>query len=201
MATAISFDRTAAVTTTTVNDSLESSAVTFSNPSPNVTDAEYRLFLDNLTIDNTVVPAGPTWATDTITGSPGDFSQVREGDVISSATGWVSSQTVLSVAADGSTVTASAANDSAVNSGAEAITFTPGNIDSTLFFLKPSFSFKNNIVTVTVQVSVFDGNQVAEGSTADDSDDVTFSDGVQSTLGSFNINLDEFYSNARIART
>ena len=154
-----------------------------------------RVFLSGVTVDGIVVPAGPTWATDTITGNPGDFSNVRVGDEISSATGWVSSQTVLSVSTDGSTVTASASNDSVVNSGSEAITFAPASaVNITLYIIRVTHTDPARSLVANVEIATFDGKLAGNNT-----DDESFANG---TLQSGNtiptFDMATFYANCRI---
>lgn len=162
---------------------------------------ELRVYVDNLTIDNQVIAADPgiSWTGAIITGPAGTFDNVREGDVISSSTGWVSSQTVSAVSVDGSQVTASASAD--VDTNNEELTFTPGNIDSTLYILRLNHSTSGSILNVTPVISCLDGSGVADGSVLDDDDEVTFTDGTQKTLAGVAINLDSYLTQARVART
>ena len=162
---------------------------------------ELRVFVDDLTIDNQVIAADPgiSWTGAVITGPAGTFDNVREGDVISSSTGWVSSQLVTAVNVDGSQVTASASADADGNN--EEITFTASDIDSTVYFLRLNHSTTGSILNVTPVISCLDGAAVADGSVDDGSDEVVFTDGTQKTLAGVAINLDQFLTNARVART
>lgn len=195
MPISLNFTRPALATTVANTEDID-----FSTPTIVGDAIEMRVYLDNLTIDNTVVPAavGISWVGTAITGTAGDFSDVRVGDVISSATGWVSSQLVTAVAVDGSSVTASAIAD--VDTNNEILTFTPGDIDSSLYFIRLNHSISGSSVVVTPTISCLDGTLVADGAVDDGDDEVTYGDGAVKTLNSFTINLDPYLTNARVAR-
>lgn len=196
MPIAIAFDRPKASATLTVNETIEVGTPTVAS-----NYIELRVFLDNLTVDNQVIAADPgiSWTGAVITGPAGTFDDVREGDVISSSTGWVSGQLVSSVSADGSTVTASASAD--VDTNNEELTFTPGAIDSTLYYIRLNHSTTGNTLQVSPVISCLDGSGVADGATDDGSDEVDFDAGTKKSLPSVNINLDGFLTQARVART
>lgn len=193
---AISFDRPKATSTLTVNETIDVATPTVAS-----NYVELRVFLDDLSVDNQVIAADPgiSWTGSVITGPAGTFDDVREGDVISSSSGWVSGQLVSSVSTDGSTVTASASAD--VDTNNEELTFTPGTIDSTLYYIRLNHSTSGNTLTVVPVISCLDGAGVADGATDDGSDEIDFDAGSKKTLPSVNINLDSFLTNARVART
>lgn len=196
MTISIAFNRPKATATNNVNETIDvGTAIATSDY------VELRVFLDGITVDNTVVTADPgiSWTGATITGPAGTFSDVRVGDVISSSTGFVSSQVVNAINVDGSQVTASASAD--VDTNNEELTFTPGTIDSTLYYIRLAHTTSGNTLSVVPTISCFDGTLVEDGSTDDGSDDVTFAQGTQKTLNGVTLNLDTFLTNARVART
>lgn len=211
MAISISLDRPAAALTNNVIESIEVGTATASG-----TDVDLRVFLDNLTIDTESIAdlslatgADITYAStgNTITtGVAGTFDNVRVGDVVSATvnTGDFSGQTVELISVDGLTLTLSANPDAQVGSqsAGETLVFTPGDIDSTLYFIKFTHTISGNNLVITPKVSCFDGSLVAEGvagGTAD-SDEVVFADGSVKTLPVITINLDAYLTGARVAR-
>lgn len=174
-------------------------------------EVELRVFLDGITIDTeaivdlSIAPITWTAAGTQITGIAGSFSNVREGDLITSTNGtdFASTQAVTAVAADGSTVDFAPAADGDGDSGqgAATLTFTPGDIDATLYYIRLKHTVAGSVLSVTPRISCMDGTGAIEGGTADDSDDVVFADGTIKNYAASTINLDAFLSNARIART
>lgn len=165
---------------------------------------ELRVFLDNLTIDNTVIAATTdiSWVGTTITSVNNDeFAAVRPGDVVSSTTGFVSSQIVSAVSVDGTTITLATAAD--VDTNNEELTFTPGDIDSTVYFVRLAHNTSGSNLIITPSISTLSGTQVQDGAVDDGSDAevVTYADGSVKTFPTASVNLDTFYTNARIART
>lgn len=206
MPVSISFPRPKATLTNTVNENVE-----FDTPTIVGDAIELRVFLDNLTIDVlnivdlSVAPITWTAAGTSLTGIAGSFSDVRIGDVITSTSGtdFASSQTVASVSVDGSTLTFAPAADGNADSGqaGSTLTFTPGDIDSTLYYIRLTHSTSGNNLTITPSISCFDGSLVADGAVNDGSDEVTYDDGVTfKTLPAFNINLDSYLTAARVAK-
>ncbi len=196
MTIALNFDRPKLDTTTAVMETLTPGTVA------TVSDSfEVRVYLAGVTIDNEVVAADPgiSWAGTTITGPAGTFDNVRAGDVVSSSTGFVSSQAVTIVSADGSTVTVDAIAD--VDTNNEILTFTPGDIDATVYYLKLDHVLSGSTLVLTPKISKFDGTLVADGATDDGSDDVVYADGSEQSLQSITFNLDTYLSNARVSRT
>ena len=206
MPIAVSINRPKLATTTTLNENIDF------DPAVLVSDEiEIRVFLDNITIDPLAIvdlSVDPiTWAAagTTITGVAGSFSSVKEGDVITSTSGtdFANTQTVSSVNVDGSIVTFAPAADGNTDSGngASTLTITPGDLDTTLYYVRLKNAVSGTNLTVTPRISCFDGTLVAEGGTADDSDDVVFADGTIKNLTPSVINLDTYLTNARVART
>ena len=196
MTIALNFDRPKLDTTTAVMETLTPDTVA------TVSDSfELRVYLSAVTIDNVVIAADPgiSWATTTITGPAGTFDNVREGDVVSSATGFVSSQVVSTVSLDGSTVTVDVAAD--VDTNNEILTFTPGTLDATVYYIKLDHILSGSTLVLTPKISKFDGTLVADGATDDGSDDVVYADGSEQVLQSITFNLDSYLSNARVSRT
>lgn len=196
MPIAIAIERQKLDTTLTVNENID-----VGTPDVSGDNIELRVFLDDVLIDNVVIAADPgiSWSGTSITGTAGDFSSVRAGDVLSSSTGWVSGQIVDSVATDGSSVTMATAAD--VDTNNEELTFTPGTIDSTLYYIRLNNVISGQSLTVTPSISVFTGSKVSDGAVNDGSDEVTYDDGGISNLAVTTINLDNFLTNARVSRT
>lgn len=201
MAIAISLDRPVLTATNTVNENIEvGTAVASGN------DIDFKVFLDDLTIPDEVIAASAdiNWVGTAITATGaavGAFANVKVGDVVSSATGHTSSQTVT-VVTDSSNLIISAIADA--DGGNEQLTFqagSTGDLDSTLYHVKLTHSVSGSILTVVPRIYCHDGSNVFEGSSADNSDDVLFSDGTAKTLPAVTINLDDFLTNARVPRT
>ena len=197
MTVALNIDRPKLDTTTVVAETLTPGTVA------TVSDSfELRVYLAGVTIDNTVVAADPSisWTGTTLTGPADTFDGVRAGDVISSSgSGWTSSQIVQTVSADGTTATTDVAADN--NGNNETLTFTPGNIDATLYYVKLDHVLAGNVLTLTPKIASFDGTLVADGATDDGDDNLTYSDGTEKSLSPITFNLDSFLSSARVART
>ena len=196
MTVALNIDRPKLATTTVVAETLTPGTVA------NVSDSfELRVYLAGVTIDNTVIAASPgiSWTGSVITGPADTFNAVRPGDVVSAATGFTSSQIVSTVSADGSTVTTDVVADADTNN--EILTFTPGDIDATVYYIKLDHTLSGNVLTLTPKVASFDGTLVADGATNDGDDNLTYSDGTEKVLPALTYNLDTFLSNARVART
>ena len=199
MAISVNFDRPKLDTTTAVAESLDVGTVTSIVGPPEA--FEVRVFLDDIAIDPQTVAADPgiSWAATTITGPGGTFNNVRPGDVVSSATGFVSGQIVQTVSTDGTTVTTDVAAD--VDTNNELLTFTPGTLDATVYYLRLEHAISGTTLRITPKISLFDGTLVEDGTTNDGSDDVTYDDGSITSLSPITINLDTYLTNARQART
>ena len=201
MAIAITLDRPVLSATNQVMENIEVGTAVAAG-----TDIDFRVFVDDLTIPDTVIAASAdiNWVGTAITATGaavGAFADVKVGDVISSSSGWVSSQTVLTVT-DSSNLVASAPAD--VDTGNEQLTFqagSTGDLDASLYHVKLAHSLDGSILTVVPTVSCHDGTLVFEGASANNSDEAAYADGTVKTLPAITINLDTWLTNARVPRT
>ena len=201
MAIAITLDRPVLTATSQVMENIEVGTAVAAG-----TDIDFRVFVDDLTIPDTVVAASAdiAWVGTAITATGaavGAFADVKVGDVISSATGWTSSQTVT-VKTDDSNLVASAVADTDTNN--EILTFqagSTGDLDASLYHVKLTHSLSGSILTIVPTFSCHDGTLVFEGTTANNSDEAAYADGSVKTLPAITINLDSYLTNARVPRT
>ena len=211
MPISFSFERPAASQTNTFMDDFDIGFPAVQPPADDLTAFEARVVITGLVIDTeaivdlSVSPITYASGGTVITGIAGDFSSVREGDVITSTSGtdFASGQAVVSVATDGSSVTFAPVSDGNTDSGSGAatLTFTPPAVDATAYIVRFKHTVSGNSVTVVPTIYCMDGTQVKEGSVVDGDDNAVIGDAATTkTLPSFTINLDSYLTNARVAR-
>lgn len=126
---------------------------------------------------------------------------IRVGDVISGANSPYSGTayiTDISVVGTAVTVTVS---EAATVSGTESLTFTAGQIDSTLYILELDHVASGSNLQVRPALYTFDGTKVLDAN-RDGDDDALVTDAVgKANLALQSINVDSFLLNARLQRT
>lgn len=189
----------------------ETVTIDFEPPAVNGDDIEIRFFLDNIVIDPITITdlsiAPITWTTGgtSITGDVDSFINVRIGDIITSTSGtdFASGQIVTDVSSTFNSVTVDQPIDGDTDSGqaGSSITFDAGTLDTTLYILKLTHQTSGSRLNIRPTVSLFGGFQAQEGTTDDDTDNLTFDDGRQRKLATLKFDLDKFLTNARVSRT
>ena len=202
-------ERQLATTTETLSETIDA---TLSNNGDD--EFELRVFFQALTPDpqdiQDLAANNITWtaASDTISGNVNSFTNVRIGDAVTSTSGtdFASSQIVTAIAGDFSSITVSPNTDGATDSGqaGSTITFTAGDIDSTLAIFKIKRIINNTTLRFVVTGVSFDGTNVQEGLIDDNSDNATFADGAEITELSaaqpIILQLEQYLTNARIEK-
>lgn len=198
MAIAIAFNRPKLNTTLTVNESLETKTVSESSN-------KFRLpvCIDTVTQDS-IALTGLSWTTgsDVVTGSEGAFSAVRLGDVfIGSGGDGVDFASDTYVIAKPSTTTIQLSTNALTTESATTGTIAAKIIDATVYIVETTNAINGSNLNVTVKIFTMDGTKVFDSANSTDYDNATVTDGTEVTLGSATINLDTFFSSARVART
>ncbi len=199
----ISITRPKLAATNVVNESIDFGTAAI--PVDDATAIELPVYLSNLDIDDIVVSAGPTWSTASadVVGAPGDFSNAKPGDFLSTPIDISTPIEVSSVSGDGSTITLASNPPADTNSGSEVVTVDPGAIDATVYILRLKHAVSGTSLVVTPTIYCLDGSAVEEGlGSQDDYDNATIGDAtVVKTLPTATVNLDSFLTAARVART
>lgn len=175
----------------------------------NPTQSDSKIFLkvflndlapDPITFSCTFVDAENTLTFTNNTGK--NISNViRIGDVISGANSpFTVGAYITDISVVGNTVTVTV-NEDATVSGTENLTFTAGQIDSTLYILELDHIASGSNLQVRPALYTFDGTKVLDAN-RDGDDDVLVTDAVgKATLALQSINIDSFLLNARLQRT
>jgi len=145
------------------------------------------------------VLANVTTGLDVITTTGGGFANIRVGDVLNS-TSLDTNSVVVSKTIDNNSITVDL--DATGTATGETITVTPGNIAATYYYVKLEHEFTGSKLKVTPTLYLFDGTKVAEGGTLDNTDNATINDYASiQPYSATTIDLDTFYTNARLPRT
>jgi hypothetical protein len=125
------------------------------------------------------------------------FENVRVGDVVSGDS--IAEGSVVTAIAEDE-VTLDLAPTADITDDSETITFTPPEVDGTLFVVKMTPRASNNNMDLRVTVANMNGTKVYDA--GEGADAATFVDGIRTkTMSSALLDGDLFLANARIARS
>jgi hypothetical protein len=191
---ALAFKRPKAVTT------VDTSLTLNGEITPDGDDYIVRIYASGITPDEfTVASCNASIVDLEVTGNIGAFTNVRVGDVITGTA--IDTDTKVAAVADG-VITLDKAPIADVTDNSLEITVTPPELDATMFLIKitPRLLSGSTQLDLFLTTGLLDGSKV-EDATGTGSDQVTMAD-VSSTrnLNTINIQLDNYFSNARVSR-
>jgi hypothetical protein len=192
----IDFNRTKLVTTVPVTSSLEIKPAVESGNNIRVPVVINDFEQDPIAL------TGLSWTTGdpTVTGTTGSFANVRVGDTFvgSGGAGVDFADPAIVTAKTGTTLTLD--SNALTTETATTGTITSNTMDATVYILELTNTVSGAVLSVQAKLYTMDGTKVADIDN-DGYDELTITDGSQVALGGASINLDQFYTNARKART
>lgn len=151
-------------------------------------------FTSNFTEDSNIV---------TLTNNTGKniSESIRVGDVVSGAESpFQVGAYVTNISVTGLNVTLTI-SDTAAITGSETLTYSGGEIDSTLYILEVEHTASGSNVLLRPALYMFDGTKVKDAN-RDGDDDLTVADATtKANLAVQSINMDNYLQNARLLRT
>lgn len=202
MALAVNWNRTKLNVTLAQADN-----ATLANPVEGTLKWFVALRLDNITLDQQTEPdcsAGSGVAI--ITKDSGTFGDVRKGDLITGDANIPAGSYVVTKDSD-TQITIDQVTTGAVSGATLTVNATGTKQNNmTILGLELAYTPGTNVVTVNPTFHTYDGTQTEDaGNTGTDEADETNSQGTitlaTQTSATFQINLDDFLGNARVART
>jgi len=197
MAISIPFSRPKLATTVTVSPSLESKTVSESSGSFRLPICLDSIVQDTVTLTGLSYTSGAATVT---AASSTMLTNVKLGDEIVMVNGSDFTSGAYVIAKPTSTTLTMSANASATRSATTG-TVQAQTLDATVYIAELTNTIAGSNLNVAVKIYTMDGTKVYDSDDTGAYDGAVVGDGTAVSLGSVSINLDTFYTNARIART